>query len=145
MSDVFQEQVTTLLSLMGFKDFSITYDSHSNRLSVFLGEEELPKKFIPLLMSNLDHLLRLIEKKGEGEHAVFIDVNNYRKERENLIVELARGAARKAVASKKEVVLPIMNAYERRLIHVELASRPDIKTESLGEGKGRYVVVKPIE
>jgi predicted RNA-binding protein Jag len=37
-----------------------------------------------------------------------------------------------------------MNAYERRLIHAELAARPDVKTESLGEGRGRYVVVKPI-
>ncbi len=145
MPESLKEQLQQIIGLMGFQDFSVSYDAHSSRFLVFVGEQELPKKFIPLFMSNLDHLTRLISRKSDDQPAVFVDVNNYRKEREGLIVELARGAARKAVATKQEVVLPIMNAYERRLIHVELASRPDIKTESLGEGKGRYVVVKPIE
>lgn len=145
MQNELQEQLKTVVELMGFRDFSISYDASSSRVLVFVGEQELPKKFVPLLMTNLDHVARLMSKKSEDGHTVFVDVNNYRKERENLIVELARGAARKAVATKQEITLPVMNAYERRLIHVELASRPDIKTESLGEGKGRYVVVKPIE
>ena len=72
-----------------------------------------------------------------------MDVNNYRRERERLIIELAQAAARKALASKSSVDLPVLNAYERRLVHVELATRPDIKTESVGEGKDRHVVVKP--
>ena len=83
-------------------------------------------------------------KKRNPESVVFVDVNSYRKERENIILELARGAARKAAGTKTDITLPPMNAYERRLIHSELASRPDIKTESVGEGKERYVVVKPI-
>ena len=37
-----------------------------------------------------------------------------------------------------------MNAYERRLIHVEIANHPDLKTESIGEGRERRVVIKPI-
>ncbi|MBI2506918.1 MAG: hypothetical protein HYW00_02165, partial [Candidatus Colwellbacteria bacterium] len=36
-----------------------------------------------------------------------------------------------------------MNAYERRLVHTELAMRPDVTTESVGT-ISRYVVVKPI-
>ena len=38
-----------------------------------------------------------------------------------------------------------MNSYERRIIHVELASRPDVATESVGLGRARYVVIRPID
>ena len=78
------------------------------------------------------------------EEPIFIDVNNYRLKREQLIIELARAAVRKAIATKQDVSLPLMNAYERRLIHLELAGRPDAVTESSGEGRDRYVVIKPI-
>ena len=85
----------------------------------------------------------MAEKCGVAE-SVFIDVNNYRKEREKIIIELAKAAARKVAATQKEVSLPVMNAYERRLVHLELSSRPDVATESVGEAKERYVVVKPL-
>jgi len=54
-----------------------------------------------------------------------------------------KAAARKSLAEKKEISLPPMNAYERRLVHVELSSRPDIKTESAGEGGERHIVIMP--
>ena len=38
-----------------------------------------------------------------------------------------------------------MNSYERRLVHVELAVHPSVTTESAGEGRERYVIIKPIE
>ncbi len=129
---------------MGFEDFSISCDTEGSRFSIFLNEGEGFKKLLPLFVTNLDHLVKLMGQKQKIETTIFIDINNYRKERESIILEIARGAARKAVATKEGIALPIMNAYERRLIHVELASRPDIKTESVGEGKSRYVVVKPI-
>ena len=139
-----QNNLKKLIELMGFEDFSLNCDAEGNRFSLFVNEGEGFKKMLPLFVTNLDHLVKLMAKKKEGEPVVFIDINNYRKEREGIILEIARGAARKAVATKEEITLPTMNAYERRLIHVELASRPDIKTESVGEGKNRYVVVKPI-
>ncbi len=139
-----QNNIKKLIELMGFDDFSINYESNSNRFSIFINDGDTFKKFLPNFMNNLDYLAKLMANKM-GVNSVFIDVNNYRRERENLILELARAAARKVIATKQEVVLPVMNAYERRLIHLELASRPDIKTESIGEGKSRYVVVKPIE
>ena len=89
-------------------------------------------------------MAKVIAQKNNIE-SIFVDVNNYRKKREGLILELARAAARKSVAEKKEISLPPMNAYERRLVHVDLASRPDIKTESSGEGSSRCIVIKPIE
>jgi spoIIIJ-associated protein len=36
-----------------------------------------------------------------------------------------------------------MSAYERRIIHLELAGRSDVTTESIGEEPERKVVIKP--
>jgi len=75
---------------------------------------------------------------------VIVDVNNYRSQRDEELKELARKAARQAAISKKPVALPAMNAYERKIVHLELALRPDVTTESEGEEPERRVVVKPI-
>ncbi len=142
MSDATQD-IKKIVELMGFAEATFLNDGASGHVAIFVNEGEFFKKHLPHFVANLDHIAKLIAKKNDAA-AIHIDVNNYRKERETLIVEIARGAARKAAATKGDVVLPAMNAYERRLIHAELASRPDVKTESIGEGKERYVVVKPI-
>lgn len=144
MEQQISEILKKLIELMGFDDFSINYEAENSRFLIFINEGEYFKKLAPAFVSELDHLLKLIDIKNGGQGAVFVDVNNYRRERENLILELARAAARKAVVTKEEISLPAMNGYERRLIHLELASHPDVKTESVGEGKGRYITIKPI-
>lgn len=130
--------------MIGFRDFSVNLEPESSRISVFFESNDYIKDNLPSIVASFNLLVKLMAKKRNPESIVFVDVNSYRKERENIILELARGAARKAAGTKTEITLPPMNAYERRLIHSELASRPDIKTESVGEGKERYVVVKPI-
>lgn len=142
--DQIHHNIQKLIELMGFSDFSVSYDAEGGRFSVFINDGNFLNKFLPDFIIALDRLVKLMIKKINEEKQVFVDVNNYRKERENLILELARAAARKAAVSGQEVNLPAMNAYERRLVHLELASRPDIKTESAGEKKERRVVVRPI-
>ncbi|PIR88385.1 MAG: hypothetical protein COU09_02525 [Candidatus Harrisonbacteria bacterium CG10_big_fil_rev_8_21_14_0_10_44_23] len=128
---------------LGFRDSSVDFDEESRRISIVVDEDEWFKRWIPDLVKNLKQLINLVAHK-ETEKNYFIDINNYRKERERLIVELGKAAARKAIAEKKEVQLPAMNSYERRLVHMELSMRPDIKTDSVGEGKERRIVIKPL-
>lgn len=135
--------ITQLVELIGFKDFQVEVDAEEKNILITI-DENLTQFNAPDLVANLNRLIRLMAKKL-GKGPVIVDINNYRKERERLIVELARAAARKAVITKEAVSLPPMNAYERRLVHAELAMRPDVKTESMGEGKNRYVVVKVID
>ena len=138
-----QNDFQKIIELMGFSDFSINYDSVNNHLSVIIDDELISEENLPDLVNKLDCLMRLIAQKNNLE-PIFVDVNNYRKKRRDLIVELAKAAARKSLAEKKEISLPPMNAYERRIVHLELSSRPDIKTESIGEGRERYIVIRPI-
>lgn len=133
-----------IVEFMGFRDYRVEIKPEEKRSSLFIYDGgNLLKENLPSIVESINHLFQMIAKKNAAE-LVFLDVNNYRQERENLIAELARAAAKKAVTTKGDVSLPAMNSYERRLVHVELAVHPEVITESVGDGKERYVVIKPI-
>ncbi len=141
-----RSKINKLIELMGFRDFfSISPDDESNKISIIINDKGISQEELPFFVFNINKIARLIAKKNDEGPLVVVDINNYRKEREHLIVKLAKAAATKASATGKPIGLPPMNAYERRLIHTELAIRPDVETKSTGEYKGRYVVVTPIE
>lgn len=143
--DHWESFLKTLVERMGFGDFKAEVDTAHRSASIVIYEQPAGlQEHIPLFVESLNHLSQIIAQK-RGESAMFIDVNNYRKEREKLLSELARAAARKVVATKESVSLPAMNSYERRLIHMELAGRPDVITESEGGGRDRYVTVRLVD
>jgi len=139
--DTLKETIQKLLALAGL-EASVEVEPDGNRVNIFFQNEGMVE-FLPRLLEDLEHLIKIIARKLSIEK-VGVDVNNYKKERERLLTELAKAAARKVLAEKKDVELPVMNAYERRIVHVELATRPDVKTESVGEGSERHIVVKPL-
>ncbi len=137
--------VKKTLSLIGFKDYRVEIKPGEKKGLVFIYEDQaMLKENLPAIVDAMNHLLQMAAKKNQQE-SFFLDINNYRHERETLIAELAKAAAKKASTTKQKVSLPAMNSYERRIVHVELALHPDVKTESVGEGKERYVIVMPIE
>jgi len=136
--------IKDILNLIGFKDYRIEVKPEEKKGLVFIYEDQaLLKENLPAIVDAMNHLLQMVAKKQQQE-SIFLDINNYRHEREVLIAELAKAAAKKASNTKQKVSLPAMNSYERRIVHVELAIHPDVKTESAGEGKERYVIVMPI-
>ncbi len=137
------EQFTKqLVQQMGFADCKIEVDlEHRSAGVVVYDAPPSFREHIPAFVEALNHLSQILAQK-HGQAPLFYDVNNYRKEREKLLTELARAAARKAVATKEPISLPAMNSYERRIIHTELANHPEVTTESEGAGKERFVIVK---
>ena len=137
--------IKKLFELGGFNDFSIDADVEGKRISIFIHDFDI-KDLLPKIILDFERIAKLALKKIDPTSIdnLVLDMNNYRREREHLIAELAKAAARKVLMNKQEVQLPAMNAYERRIVHMELASRPDVKTESAGLGPERHIVVKPI-
>ncbi|MCU0653273.1 MAG: hypothetical protein MUD10_03370 [Candidatus Pacebacteria bacterium] len=92
----------------------------------------------------LQHLLRVMLRKGSDQpNRIELDINNFKKKRKEYLKELAVGIANEVALSQKTKILPAMNAYERRVVHMELSLREDIVTESTGNEPERKVVVKP--
>src|SRR3989344_8773823 len=139
------ETIKKVLQKMTLEESQIHCDEDNRKVSVFLDDTEHPflKSNLQQSVQDFNHIAQLIARKND-EPSFFVDINNYRLERERIITALAKAAARKALATKTELALPAMNAYERRIIHMELAAHPEVKTESVGLGKNRYVIVKVI-
>jgi spoIIIJ-associated protein len=92
----------------------------------------------------LQHIARILFRSKTENRADFIlDVNSYRQEKNESIAELAKKTAEQSLREGRAITLRPMSAYERRLVHMELSKNEQIKTESVGEGEDRRVVVKP--
>jgi spoIIIJ-associated protein len=88
-------------------------------------------------------LLKIIlNKKLQKNFYLNLDINDYKNKKVEYLKDLAKDLANEVSITKKEKVLIPMSSYERRIIHAELAQRPDIITESQGDGIDRHIVIK---
>lgn len=95
-------------------------------------------------LNDLQRLLgAILRRQLKEDFYVSLDVNDYRAKKGEYLKEMAREAADLVSLTKKEKSLPPMSASERRVVHLELSQREDVTTESVGEGAGRQIVVKP--
>jgi spoIIIJ-associated protein len=92
----------------------------------------------------IQHLLKAILKRKINENFyIDLDINDYKKKKIEYLKDLARSVADEVSLTKKEKILSPMPAYERRIIHLEIASRKDVTSESIGQEPERRVVIKP--
>ena len=80
--------------------------------------------------------------KGERDKSrVTIDIEGYRKKREETLRALARRMAAKALRNRRSVMLEPMSAYERRIIHSEIQGIEGVSTNSIGSDNNRKIVI----
>jgi len=97
-------------------------------------------------LDEIQRLLKVIIKRSiKSEELFFIDldISNYKKKKYQYLKEMARSVADEVSLSKKEKLLPPMSPAERRIIHMELANRTDVVTESVGEEPERKIAIRP--
>lgn len=140
-----QKDIKELVENLGFQFLhSPTVVEEEGRYSVDIFVNE-PRSLIGEKGENLRALqlvTRLIvTKKYSPDIRIDVDVNGYKKKREEFIRDIAHQARRQALSQHKEVELEPMNPFDRRIIHTSLATYNDVRTESRGEGFGRRVVI----
>lgn len=84
----------------------------------------------------------MLQREDEEYAKVFVEVNDYKKQKEDKLKRLANKMASNVIKFRKPIKLEPMSAYERLIIHQELANRSDVETESIGEEPRRRVVIK---
>ena len=94
-------------------------------------------------LDSLQYLLSLVVNKNHNNiyKKVVLDVENYRKKREETLIKVAQKVAYKVRKSKRPYKLEPMNPYERRIIHSTLQEFNDIITYSEGEEPFRRVII----
>ena len=101
----------------------------------------------------LNHLVhRIIEAKlpsspvaqtgGQRGLGVLVDINGFQKKHIENIRAVAHMMSERARYFKSNIEIDPMSAFERRIIHEFLSDATDLKTESVGTGHSRRVVIK---
>ncbi|OGH21400.1 MAG: hypothetical protein A2958_01230 [Candidatus Levybacteria bacterium RIFCSPLOWO2_01_FULL_38_13] len=74
---------------------------------------------------------------------ISLEVGDYKKNREEWLKSMAHEAKEKVISENKEIIVPALKAWERRIIHLLLKDDKEVVSESIGEGKERTLVVRP--
>ena len=94
-------------------------------------------------MSSLQYMVNLIVSKQHRSDAPFVvDVEGYRRRREESLCELAFRMAERVRETGRSITLEPMPPNERRIIHLALAKDPTVGTTSVGEGDSRKVAIR---
>lgn len=75
---------------------------------------------------------------------VSVDIADYKKQRADRLAEKVEGWVAKVKSSGEDYTLKPMNSADRRIVH-KVADEAGLRTESVGEGRDRHVVIKPSE
>lgn len=92
-------------------------------------------------LESIEFIIRKIVKIRENKLRLNIDINNYKKRRDEKIILLADKACKKVLKTRKPWNLKYMNSYERRLAHEQVAKYAMLDSHSEGQEPKRYVVV----
>ena len=123
--------------VLSFQEKTIPIKIKTNEPKVLIGQNGQT-------LVEIQRLLKAILKKQiPEEFYIDLDINDYKKKKLAYLKETARELADEVALTKKENILAPMPAYERRIIHLELAGREDITTESIGQEPDRRVVIRP--
>lgn len=112
-------------------------DIHGDDLGILIGRRGET-------LASLQFLTNLILSRQMRRFVrVGVDVESYRLRREESLRGLALRMAERVRATHQPVTLEAMPPYERRIVHLALASDPDVMTQSTGEEGDRRVVIMP--
>ncbi|AHH10618.1 protein jag [Borrelia coriaceae] len=89
------------------------------------------------LLANV-YVSRLIGDNGNF-NKIILDIEDYRERFKSRFINLAINSLNKVKRSRRSILLPTMNPFERRIIHTTLNRYSDIKTESEGDGNLKRV------
>jgi len=83
----------------------------------------------------------MINRKREEKIRLVLDVEDYRKKREQSLESLALRLSDKVKETRKNVVMRPMSSQERRIVHTVLQEDPQVVTYSMGDEPNRKVVI----
>lgn len=95
-------------------------------------------------LGSVQYIVNLIVSRRTKSRAAFaVDVEGYRRRREEGLERLALRMAERVRRTGETVTLEPMPPNERRIVHLVLAEDSSVITSSIGEGEARKVSIAP--
>lgn len=78
----------------------------------------------------------------EGFKRVVIDVEGWRKQKEEELVQSAKSWGKQVSESGQPLDLEPQSPWQRRIVHMTISEMEGLESESVGEGRDRHIVIK---
>lgn len=86
---------------------------------------------------------KAINKQSEKRRHILVDIEGYLESKISRLEGMARKTAEKVKRTGKPISVGQMNSQDRKIIHIALKDDSGIRTQSMGEGYYRKLVVFP--
>lgn len=145
-----KKTIQDILTLIGVAYESITSSEVEGRTAFVIKspESHLLIGGRGIHLSALNHIIKRITAKTEAQEGAldfYVDVNDYHERLMQEIKNKATILAGRARSFKTNIEMEPMSSYERMIVHSFFQETADIKTESVGTGSGRHIVLKYVE
>lgn len=143
-AELTEQYITDVVAKM---DIANTTSVTINRNEVTITfEAEKSAKIIGKRGATLNALQELAHTYFNGHYKqfglVFLDVENYREKRKEILENLAVNMSKKAMRTNQPVKLEPMPSFERKIMHNILTDIHNIETYSEGQEPNRYIVIE---
>jgi spoIIIJ-associated protein len=88
-------------------------------------------------------LKKIVNKSSENRTRIIVDIEGYFSKRQDDLQKQASRIAEKACQNGKPVVIGKFNPQDRKIIHIALKNDHRVKTQSMGDGYLKKIVVLP--
>jgi spoIIIJ-associated protein len=140
------EKLLKLLDVEG--DFSLldSKDGDKENLEIILNTKDtgVVIGYHGDTLEGLQLILSLCVARSLGRFVrISIDVGDYKKNRTEFLKTLAQETKARVLAEGREIAVPELKSWERRIVHLLLEKDGEVMSESQGEGRDRVLVVSP--
>jgi spoIIIJ-associated protein len=148
--EVVRDLINELLVLMGTNAKAmVSWDQENEAFMVEIDTADEQGLLIGKrgeTLASLQVLLGMMLRQKTGAWVrVIVNVGDWRQKQETRLQEIAAQAKARALETSEPQALYNLSPAERRIIHLFLAKDKEVVTESQGEGRDRFLLIRKNE
>lgn len=132
------DQITTdaVVSIKNGDD-RLLFNINGGNTGVLIGKRGQTLEAIQYLIE------KIVNRHSDERIRIQVDVEGYLENRKASLKSLAKRLAEKAKSTGKPSTVGQMNAHDRRIVHIALKNDSGVRTQSVGDGFYRKLVIFP--
>ncbi len=116
----------------------ILLEIHGDKTGLLIGKRGQTLDALQFLAN------KMVNRSGNSAKRIEVDMEQYRKRREQALRNMAVRLGQKVKKKKKPITIEAMNAHDRRIVHLTLKNDRALETKSVGKGEMRKLVIHPV-
>lgn len=142
IGDEARSLVTGILSRMGVEG-KVDVESSEDAVKVIVVTEDaaLLVGRNGQVIDAFQHIVSKALTREKGEKRITIELENYKEKRDINLRQVTQRICEKVLAERCTVTLKPLNAYDRRVVHMEVSQHPGVESRSLGDGQVKRIQI----